>query len=164
MTPNLLLHMQRYRTVCMQMYYEFDPQHAWLERAEHHCRVALTLDPALPEGHSARAFILWSPAKNFQHAEAMAALEQVLAAQPNNERAHNRMAAICLHIGRLQEARIAREQAQQVESKDSKQQPASLSIFTAGNFARAEKAAEIWIKDERRTSRMLSGITHSPRS
>ncbi len=72
--------------VCTQINHEFDPLHAWLEKAEHHCHVALMLDPALPEGHSARAFILRSPAKNFQHADAIAALEQVLAAQPNNER------------------------------------------------------------------------------
>ena len=69
--------------VCTQINHEFDPLHAWLEKAEHHCHVALMLDPALPEGHSARAFILRSPAKNFQHADAIAALEQVLAAQPN---------------------------------------------------------------------------------
>jgi tetratricopeptide (TPR) repeat protein len=54
---------------------------------------------------------LWSPAKNFQHAEAIAALELVLAARPNLDRAHNRMATICQHIGRLEEARIAHEQS-----------------------------------------------------
>jgi hypothetical protein len=71
------------------------PQRTLLERAEHHCRRALALDPVLPEGHLARAFILWSPAKNFQHAESIAALEQVLAAQPNLERAHNSNSFIC---------------------------------------------------------------------
>ena len=85
----------------MDMHFHFDPQRTWLQQAEDHCRRALSLDPALPEGHLARAWILWSPAKNFQHAEAIAALEQVLAARPNFERAHNRMATICLHIGRL---------------------------------------------------------------
>jgi len=138
--------------VCMQMCYEFDPQHAWLERAEHHCSVALTLDPALPEGHSARAFILWSPAKNFQHADAIASLERVLAAQPNNERAHNRMAAICLHIGRLQEARIAHEQAQRSNPKTGSNNLEFFYLYS-GNFASAEKAAEAWISDQRRETR-----------
>jgi hypothetical protein len=55
------------------MDFSLDPQRTWLEKAEHHCRRALTLDPALPEGHLARAWILWSPAKNFQHADAIAA-------------------------------------------------------------------------------------------
>jgi tetratricopeptide (TPR) repeat protein len=133
--------------VCLNLYYEFDPQRAWLERAEHHCRVAMTLDPALPEGHFARAFILWSPARNFQHAEAMAALEQVLAAQPNNERAHNRMAAICLHIGWLQEARMACDKARRSNPKTRSNNLHFIYLYS-GEFARAEKEAEIWIKDE----------------
>ena len=57
------------------------------------------------------------PARNFQHAEAIAALERALAGQPNLERAHNRMSAICLHIGRLEEARIAHERAQRSNPK-----------------------------------------------
>ncbi len=84
--------------VSMHIHWEFDPRPSWLENAQYHCHRNLILDPALPEGHSARAFILWSPAKNFQHAEAITALEQVLAAQPNNERAHNRMAKyLCVY-------------------------------------------------------------------
>ena len=133
--------------VCMNLYYEFDPQRDWLEKAEHHCRVAMTLDPALPEAHYARAFILWSPARNFQAAEAIAALEQVLAAQPNNERAHNRMAAICLHIGWLQEARMACEQAKRSNPKTRSNNLQFIYLYS-GEFARAEKEAENWIKDE----------------
>ena len=79
------------RSRCKSSYY-FDAQRTWLEKAEHHCHRALALDPGLPEGHWARSAILWSPAKNFQHADAIAALEQVLAARPNFDRAHNRMA------------------------------------------------------------------------
>ena len=103
--------------VLTNVHFSFDPRPARLEKAEHHCRRALMLDPALPEGHLARAFILWSPAKSFQHAEALDALEQVLAVQPNLERAHNRIASICLHVGRLQEARIAHEQARRSNPK-----------------------------------------------
>ena len=88
--------------VSMNMHYTFDPRPARLEKAEHHCRRALMLDPALPEAHLARAFILSSPAKNFQHGDALEALEQVLAVRPNLEQAHNRIANICLHVGRLQ--------------------------------------------------------------
>src|SRR5213594_3099230 len=95
--------------VSMNMHFSFDPQRSRLETAEYHCRQALMLDSALPEGHLDRAWILWSPAKNFQHADAIVALERVLAGRPNLEQAHNRMAAICLHIGRLQEARVAHE-------------------------------------------------------
>lgn len=132
--------------VSMSVYFTFDPQRARLETAEHHCRQALRLDPALPEAHLARAWILWSPAKNFQHAEAIAALEQVLVGRPNLEQAHNRMAAICLHIGRLDDARIAHERAHRSNPKTR-----SLNLETwymySGDFARAEEAANAAVKE-----------------
>jgi TolB-like protein len=141
--------------VSMNMHYSFDPQRTWMERAEGHCRQALTLDPALPEGHLARAWILWSPAKNFQHAEAIAALERVLAARPNFERAHNRMATICLHIGRLQDALVAHEQAQR---SNPKTRGLNLEIFYlySGDFARAEEAAAAFIRERPGTTYALA--------
>ena len=132
--------------VSMNIHFEFDPQRTWLQRAEDHCRLALALDPMLPEGHLARAWILWSPAKNFQHAEAIAALEQVLAARPNLERAHNRMASICLHIGRLEEARIAHEQALRSNPRTRTGNLEYFYIFS-GDFARAEEAVEAWFRE-----------------
>ena len=132
--------------VSMNMYHTFDPRPTRLEKAEHHCRRALTLDPALPEGNLARAFILWSPAKGFQHAEALAALEQVLAVRPNFEQAHNRIAAICLHIGRFRDALIAH---QQVQRSNPKTRSGNLEFFYlySGDFARAEEAGEAWIRE-----------------
>src|SRR6185369_8290689 len=125
--------------VSMDMHFHFDPQHVWLQQAEDHCRRALALDPALPEGHLARAWILWSPAKNFQHAEA-------IAARPNFERAHNRMSGICAHIGRLPEARIAHEQALRANPKTRTSNLEYFYIFS-GDFARAEEAVEIWFQE-----------------
>jgi DNA-binding SARP family transcriptional activator len=132
--------------VAMNIHFSFDPHRTWLQRAEDHCRRALALDPALPEGHLARAWILWSPAKNFQHADAIAALEQVLAARPNFERAHNRMAGICLHIGRLAEARIAHEQGRLANPRTRSGNLEWFYIFN-GDFARAEGAAESWFRE-----------------
>jgi tetratricopeptide (TPR) repeat protein len=132
--------------VSMNIHFQFDPQRTWLQRAEDHCRVALTLDPMLPEGHLARAWILWSPAKNFQHAEAIAALEQVLIARPNLERAHNRLATICMHIGRLEEGRIAHEQSLR---SNPRTRTGNLEYFYiySGDFARAEDASEAWFRE-----------------
>ena len=132
--------------VSMNMHFQFDSQRMWLQRAEDHCRLALALDPMLPEAHLARAWILWSPAKNFQHAEAIAALEQVLAARPNLERAHNRMATICMHIGRLEEGRLAHEQALQ---SNPQTRTGNLEYFYiySGDFARADEAAEAWFRE-----------------
>ena len=87
--------------VAMQIYLAIEAQRSWVEKAEYHYQHALELDPDLPEAHWARAAILWSPAKSFQAAEAIAALERVLEARPNFDRAHNRMAGILMHIGRF---------------------------------------------------------------
>jgi serine/threonine-protein kinase len=126
--------------VSMILEFEFEPQCGWLEKAEHHCKRALGLDPGLPEGRLARAWILWSPARNFQHLEAIAELEQVLAARPNLERAHNRMSTICWHIGRLEESRIAHERSQRSRPKA---ETGNLWWFylATGDFARLEVEA-----------------------
>ena len=144
--PDFALAHARLSLVSMDMHFHFDPQRTWLQQAEDHCRRALALNPALPEGHLARAWILWSPAKNFQHADAIAALEQVLAARPNFERAHNRMATICMHIGRLLEVRLAHEQGQLVNPKT---RTGNLEFFYiySGDFARAEAATEAWFRE-----------------
>jgi len=131
--------------VLTSVHFSFDPRPARLEKAEHYCRRALMLDPALPEGHLARAFILWSPAKSFQHAEALEALEQVLAVQPNLEQAQNRIASICLHVGRLHEARIAHERAQRSNPRTRSGNLEFLLLY-GGDFARAEQAGEAWIR------------------
>jgi non-specific serine/threonine protein kinase len=133
--------------VAMHIHFEFDPKLAWLDKAEYHCGRALALDPALPEGHLARSFILWSPAKNFQHAEALAALQKALAAQPNNERAHNRIAAICIHIGRFEEALAAQQRARRSNPKTRSNNLEFLYLYS-GDFARAEAAGEAWILEK----------------
>jgi len=130
----------------MNIHFEFDPQRTRLQQAEHHCRRALALDPALPEGHLARAWILWSPAKNFQHADAIAALDRVLAARPNLERAHNRMATICLHIGRLQEGRLAHERALRSNPKTRTGNLEYYFIYS-GDFGSAAASAELWLNE-----------------
>jgi tetratricopeptide (TPR) repeat protein len=132
--------------VCMDMHFSFDAQRTWLNAAEEHCRLALALDEALPEGHLARAWILWSPAKGFQHVEAIAALERVLAARPQLERAHNRMSGICGHIGRLAEARLAHERAQCANPLTRSGNLEWLHIYS-GDFGSAEEAVEAWYRD-----------------
>jgi TolB-like protein/Flp pilus assembly protein TadD len=132
--------------VSMQIYNAFDSSAVWLQQAEHSCEEALRLDADLPEAHWAQAAILWSPVKNFQHAEAIAALERVLAAQPNFDRAHNRMAAICIHIGRLEEARIAHELAMRSNPRNRSYNLEFISICT-GDFLRAEELGEAWTRE-----------------
>jgi len=90
---------------CTTRHFEFDPASLWLEKAEFHCRRALDLDPNLPEGYVARAFLLWGPSKNFQHLEAIADLKRALTLQNNLPHAYNRLGTILAHIGLLEHAR-----------------------------------------------------------
>ncbi|HEY1471559.1 MAG TPA: winged helix-turn-helix domain-containing protein [Candidatus Acidoferrum sp.] len=86
-------------------HFEYDPARTWLEKAEFHSRRSLELDPDLPEGHVANAFLLWGPSKNFQHLEAIAELRRALALQKNLPHAYNRLGTILAHIGLLDHAR-----------------------------------------------------------
>jgi DNA-binding winged helix-turn-helix (wHTH) protein len=91
--------------VCASRHFELDPTSTWLEKAEFHCRRALEVDPDLPEGHVANAFLLWGPSKNFQHLEAITELRRALALQKNLPHAYNRLGTILAHIGLLDRAR-----------------------------------------------------------
>jgi TolB-like protein/Tfp pilus assembly protein PilF len=103
--------------VCATRHFEFDPASAWLEKAEFHCRRALDLDPDLPEGHVANAFLLWGPSKNFQHLEAIAELKRALALQSNLPHAYNRLGTILAHIGLLDHAREMYERGRAFDPK-----------------------------------------------
>jgi TolB-like protein/Tfp pilus assembly protein PilF len=146
--------------VSMQMHYYFDPHRAWLEKAEYHYEQSLKLDPDLPEAHWAQSAILWSSAKNYQHMEAIAALQRVLAARPNFDRAHNRMAAICMHIGRFQEARIADERAQRCNPKNRSYNREFICQYS-GDFARAKELGEAWFKESPHNKNALWYSAHS---
>ena len=98
-------------------HFEIDPTSTWLEKAEFHCAKALELDPDLPEAHVARAYLLWGPSKNFQHAEAITELRPSLALQSNLPHAYNRMGTILAHIGLLDHAREMYERGRQFDPR-----------------------------------------------
>ena len=102
---------------CTTRHFEFDPASVWLEKAEFHCRRALEIDPNLPEGHVARAFLLWGPSKNFQHLEAIADLKRALALQNNLPHAYNRLGSILAHIGLLDHSRAMFERGRPFQPK-----------------------------------------------
>jgi DNA-binding winged helix-turn-helix (wHTH) protein/tetratricopeptide (TPR) repeat protein len=103
--------------VCATRHFELDPASLWLEKAEFHCRRALEVDPDLPEGHVANAFLLWGPSKNFQHLEAIAELRRSLALQKNLPHAYNRLGTILAHIGLLDHAREMYEKGRPFQPK-----------------------------------------------
>jgi DNA-binding winged helix-turn-helix (wHTH) protein/tetratricopeptide (TPR) repeat protein len=103
--------------VCATRHFELDPASIWLEKAEFHCRRALEVDPDLPEGHVANAFLLWGPSKNFQHLEAIAELRRALALQKNLPHAYNRLGTILAHIGLFDHAREMYERGRPFQPK-----------------------------------------------
>ncbi len=102
---------------CATRHFEFDPASIWLEKAEFHCQRAIEIDPNLPEGHVARALLLWGPSKNFQHVEAIAELKRALSLQNNLPHAYNRLGTILAHIGLLDHAREMYERGRRFHPK-----------------------------------------------
>jgi DNA-binding winged helix-turn-helix (wHTH) protein/tetratricopeptide (TPR) repeat protein len=102
---------------CATRHFEYDPASVWLEKAEFHCRRALEIDSELPEGHVARAFLLWGPSKNFQHLEAITELKRAITLQNNLPHAYNRLGTILAHIGLLDHARAMYEKGSQFHPK-----------------------------------------------
>ena len=102
---------------CATLFLEVDPASKWSEKAEFHCARALELSRDLPEAHVAKAFLLWSPLKNFQHVEAIVELRKAIALQKNLPRAYSRLGTILAHIGLLDRAREMYERGRPFQPK-----------------------------------------------
>lgn len=132
---------------CAVKHFESDVSPAWLQKAESHCALALELDPNLAEAHLARAYILWSPARNFAHVEAIAELQKAVALQPNVQHAHNRLGTISAHIGRFAESRMFYERARQLNPQSSAGHGVVQAWLWEGKFAEAAREIEAWIAE-----------------
>jgi len=104
---------------CATRYLEFDPAGKWWDKAEFHCGRALELNRDLPEAHVARAFLLWSPSRNFQHLDAIAELRKAITLQKNLPHAYNRLGTILTHIGLLDRAREMYERGRPFQPKNA---------------------------------------------
>ena len=91
--------------------FQAQPEGEWHARAQAMCDRALALDPELPEGLFARASLRWSPNGGFDHAGAIADLVAALARRPDLDEAHVRLASILWHVGLLDEATHAVQDA-----------------------------------------------------
>jgi DNA-binding winged helix-turn-helix (wHTH) protein/tetratricopeptide (TPR) repeat protein len=130
-------------------HFEIDPASVWLEKAEFHCGRALDIDPDLPEGHVARAFLLWGPSKNFQHLEAMADLKRALALQNNLSHAYNRLGTILAHIGLLDHARAMYERGRSYHPKKALS-PSIVQVHVWNReYERAREQIQTWQTENR---------------
>ncbi len=129
---------------CTTRHFEFDPVSMWLEKAEFHSRRALEIDPDLPEGHVARAFLLWGPSKNFQHLEAIADLKRALALQNNLPHAYHRLGTILAHIGLLDHAREMYERGRPFHPKKALS-PSIVQVYVwSREYELAREAIQAW--------------------
>jgi DNA-binding winged helix-turn-helix (wHTH) protein/tetratricopeptide (TPR) repeat protein len=130
--------------VCTTRHFEYDPASVWLEKAEFHCRRALEIDSELPEGHVARAFLLWGPSKNFQHLEAITELKRALALQNNLPHAYNRLGTILAHIGLLDHARAMYERGSLFHPKKAVS-PSIVQVYIWNQeYDAAREAIQAW--------------------
>ena len=90
---------------CMAMAASFEPNPRWVRGAEEAAKKALALDPDNAEAHCAKARVLWSPAKNFQHRLAVHSLEQALKSAPTHCKALQWRCIILTHVGLHDQAR-----------------------------------------------------------
>jgi len=129
---------------CTNMHFEFDPARAWLEKAEFHGRRALEIDPELPEGYVARAYLLWGPSKNFQHLEAIDDLKRALGLQRNLPHAYNRLGTILAHVGLLDHAREMFERGRPFHPKKAVS-PSIVQIYVwRREYDHAREAIQSW--------------------
>ena len=125
-------------------HFEFDPASVWLEKAEFHCRRALEIDANLPEGHVARAFLLWGPSKNFQHLEAIADLKRALALQSNLPHAYNRLGSILAHIGLLDHSRAMFERGRPFQPQKAVS-PSIVQVYVwSQEYDLARQQIQVW--------------------
>jgi DNA-binding winged helix-turn-helix (wHTH) protein/tetratricopeptide (TPR) repeat protein len=130
--------------VCVTRHFEYDPASVWLEKAEFHCRRALEIDTELPEGHVARAFLLWGPSKNFQHLEAITELKRAIALQNNLPHAYNRLGTILAHIGLLDHARAMYERGSQFHPRKAVS-PSIVQVYIWNQeYDAAREAIQAW--------------------
>jgi tetratricopeptide (TPR) repeat protein len=130
--------------VCTTRHFEYDPASVWLGKAEFHCRRALEIDPDLPEGHVASAFLLWGPSKNFQHLEAIAGLKRALALQNNLPHAYNRLGTILAHIGLLDHAREMYERGRPFHPKKAVSSSIVQVYIWSREYERAREEIQAW--------------------
>jgi tetratricopeptide (TPR) repeat protein len=129
---------------CATHHFEFDPASVWLEKAEFHCRRALEIDANLPEGHVARAFLLWGPSKNFQHLEAIADLKRALALQSNLPHAYNRLGSILAHIGLLDHSRAMFERGRAFQARKAVS-PSIVQVYVwSQEYDLARQQIQVW--------------------
>jgi DNA-binding winged helix-turn-helix (wHTH) protein/tetratricopeptide (TPR) repeat protein len=134
--------------VCIKLHFEIDPSRKWLEKAEFHSQRALDLDAALPEGHVAKAFLLWGPSKNFQHVEAISELKRALSLQKNLPHAYSRLGTILAHIGLLDHSRSMFERGGDFDPRKNTSHSIAQVYLWGGEYELVREELQKWRVDD----------------
>jgi TolB-like protein len=137
---------------CANRYFELEPATKWLDKAEFHCARALQLNRDLPEAHVAKAFLLWSPSKNFQHLDAIAELHKAISLQKNLPHAYNRLGTILAHIGLFDRAREMYERGRPFQPRKAVSHSIVQVYIWSGELALAQEEIQAW-REENPTNR-----------
>jgi tetratricopeptide (TPR) repeat protein len=123
-------------------YFGYEGRYKSLQLAERHCERALQLDPELPEAIMARAYILWTPHRNFRHQEAINDLKKAIAMQPNLDHAYNRLGTILAHIGQISESLNAYKAGQRINPQNLGHYNIAQAYIWGGQYEEAGEALE----------------------
>jgi|HubBroStandDraft_4_1064222.scaffolds.fasta_scaffold01108_2 TolB-like protein/Flp pilus assembly protein TadD len=123
-------------------YFGYEGRYKSLQLAEKHCERALQLDPELPEAIMARAYILWTPHRNFRHLEAISDLKKAIAMQPNLDHAYNRLGTILAHIGQISQALEAYKSAQRINPQNLGHYNIAQAYIWGGQYEEAADTLE----------------------
>jgi serine/threonine protein kinase/Flp pilus assembly protein TadD len=123
-------------------YFGYEARYKWLQQAERHCERALQLDSDLPEAIMARAYILWTPHRNFRHQEAISDLKKAIAMQPNLDHAYNRLGTVLAHIGQLRQALEAYKAARRINPQNLGHYNIAQAYIWSGEYELAAEELE----------------------
>jgi serine/threonine protein kinase/Flp pilus assembly protein TadD len=123
-------------------YFGYEARYKSLQLAERHCERGLQLDPELPEAIMARAYILWTPHRNFRHQEAIDDLKKAIAMQPNLDHAYNRLGTILAHTGQIQQALEAYKAARRINPQNLGHYNMAQAYIWGGQYEEAAEALE----------------------
>lgn len=115
----------------------------WIRKAEYAIRRALALSPQNPEAQFARARLLWTPAKRFQHRAALQALRTCLRTHVASQQPKVWQSLIFYHVGLLDEAHDCLTESLQASPDDPLMFNAFGQVaFSRGDYEKAEQQFE----------------------
>ena len=97
--PGFALAHARLGFIAAHQYFYDEPRAEWEQQAFVSIEKALALDPRQAEAYVARAKLVWSLPKGFQHEAAMRDLLHAIEIEPNSLPAHDWLGVVTMHLG-----------------------------------------------------------------